>query len=135
MVLRDLLCALFMWQTSTRGHDTGKLAVADFVNAKNPREPFVGFPLLPPMLWSAGEPGPVLCVSMHGTKVSRYERAPPVFLRPNSLQPGLCFPRALALYMWTASLPDAPAGSAVTSFLFRPLRPDHLGFKDEALSS
>ena len=135
VVLRDLLCALFMWQTSTRGHDTGKLAVADFVNAENPREPFVGFPLLPPMLWSAGEPGPVLCVSMHGTKVSRYERAPPVFLRPNSSQPGLCFPRALALYMWTASLPDAPAGSAVTSFLFRPLRPDHLGFKDEALSS
>ena len=135
VVLRDLLCALFLWQTSTRGHDTGKLAVADFVSAENPRDPFVGFPLPPPMLWPAGEPGPVLCVSMHGTKASRCERAPPVYLRPNPSQPALCFPRTLALYMWLASLPDAPPGSAVTGFLFRPLRPDHLGFKDEALSS
>lgn len=31
--------------------------------------------------------------------------------------------------------PEAPAGSAITQYLFRPLQPDHTGFKDCTMSS
>ncbi len=99
VILRDLLCAQYMWSSSQRGHDTGKLALADFVDPARPDTPFRGFPLLAPDLWPAGYIGPTLCVAERGTKTSRLQRAPPVLLAPNPGDPEFCFPRTLALYL------------------------------------
>ena len=47
VLLRDILCLQYMWHSSMRGHDTGKLRLSDF---KDPQRggPFRGFPLPPP---------------------------------------------------------------------------------------
>ena len=52
-----------------------------------------------------------------------------------SSPPQFCFVRTLALYMSVARRPAAPAGTEITDHLFRPLRPDRRGFKQEPLSS
>ena len=51
ILLRDLLCAQYMWLSSQRGHDTGKLGLGDFVDPENPSKSFAGFPLPAPALW------------------------------------------------------------------------------------
>ena len=134
ILLRDLLCAQYMWLSSQRGHDTGKLGLGDFVDPENPSKSFAGFPLPAPALWPAGYTGPVLCVAERGTKTSRISRAPEVLLRPNPSEPEFCFVRTLAIYMAIASHPSAPDGSAISDYLFRPLRPDRHGFREAPLS-
>ena len=135
MVLRDLLCSQYMWVSTQRGHDTGKLGLADFVDPADPSKPFQGFPLPAPHLWPATYTVPTLCVAERGTKTSRVSRAPPVFLSPNLAEPELCFVRTLALYMSLARHPSAPPGSPVIDHLFRPLRRDKGGFQDAPFSS
>ena len=133
--LRDLLCAQYMWASTQRGHDVGKLGLEDFVDPAKPQQPFDGFPLLDPSRWPPGYFGPRLCIAERGTKTNRFERAPPIYIQPNPGEPQFCFVRTLALYTAIARRPDAPAGSEITDHLFRPLRPDRCGFKPEPLSS
>ncbi|KXZ45432.1 hypothetical protein GPECTOR_54g172 [Gonium pectorale] len=133
VLLRDLLCSQYMWQSTMRGHDTGKLGLADFCDPDRPGAVDTRLPLPPPWSWPAGRQYR-LCVRERGTKTSRTRRADPVFLEPNPGRPELCFPRTLALYMWRSAQPGAP-GCAVRSWLFRPLTSDRRGFKEEPLSS
>ena len=60
---RDLLCSQYMWASAQRGHDVGKLGLADFVDPADIRRPLGGFPLLAPALWPAGRGTPVHRIS------------------------------------------------------------------------
>ena len=131
LLLRDLVCFVIMWVTTSRGHDCGKLRLDDFRDPANPRRPYGGFPLPLSLVYPVGFH---LVMSQLGTKTYQGCRAPPVQLWPvGDLE--LCPIRALAEYSRVCLLPGAPAGSAITNYLFRPLRSDHAGFKESAMSS
>ncbi|GIL93774.1 hypothetical protein Vretimale_78, partial [Volvox reticuliferus] len=131
--LRDLLCVQFMFQSTYRGYDVGKLALGDFCHPDYPDRADWRLPLPPPQEWPPGATYR-LCIRERGTKTSRIQRAPAVYLQSNPTCPARCFPRTLALYMWRARQPDAD-GFQVVDHLFRPLRPNRLAFKEEPLSS
>nr|AAM94959.1 recombinase [Volvox carteri f. nagariensis] len=132
LLLRDLLCCQFMWHTSYRGHDTGKLRLRDF---RDPRGggPFRGFPLPLPDPFGA-YPSLSLRIEQLGTKTSKGRRAPPLELRPDP-SPRHCFLRTLALYWQLCHAPDAPPGSAISDYLFRPTDRGHQRFVERPFSS
>ncbi|GLC39170.1 hypothetical protein PLESTB_001301500 [Pleodorina starrii] len=131
-LLRDTLCCQFMWHTSYRGGNTGKLRLMDF---RDPVRggPFRGFPLPSPDP-SGSYPPITLRVEMVGTKTSKGRRAPPKTLTVDS-EPKHCFVRTLALFWASSHAPDAPPGSAITDYFFRPLDPSHQRFEAGPLSS
>jgi hypothetical protein len=131
MLLRDLLCVLYIWATSMRGADVGKLRLDYFRDpASGGRQPFRGFPL--PLLWlaQAYPPGVTFLVSQFGTKTYQLSRAPCIMFAPADNHQA-CFVRALAVYLALSSSPRSPPGSAVTGYLFRPLASGGGGFKDD----
>ncbi|GLI59332.1 hypothetical protein VaNZ11_001190, partial [Volvox africanus] len=96
---RDLLCVQFMFQRTYQGYDVGKLSLGDFCHPDNPDRADWRLPLPPPQEWPPGATYR-LCVRERGTKTSRVQRAPAIYLQSNPTCPAQCFPRTLALYMW-----------------------------------
>ena len=133
VILRDLLCAQYMWKTSMRGHDTGKLSRIDFVDPRNPRRVYEGPPFTPAP--GGGLVGPThVCVAEVITKTYQDSRAPRVDLAADA-EPAYCFIRTLVLYLSLCRCAEAPPGAALLHYLFKPLRSDRRGFKEEPLSS
>jgi hypothetical protein len=114
LLLRDLVCFVLMWVTTYHGHDCGKLRLDDFQDPTNLQQPYRGFPLSVQLVYPVGFH---LVMSQLGTKTYQGCRAPPVQLWPvGDLE--LCPLRVLAEYSQACLLPGAPAGSAITSYLF-----------------
>ncbi|KAG2439632.1 hypothetical protein HXX76_004984 [Chlamydomonas incerta] len=105
VLLRDLLCWQFMWQTATRGRDCGKLRVDDFREPGRTSEAYRGF--------GASSAPTLLVLSQFGTKTYPGRRAPVREIGRTESEP-LCFIRTLWAYLAAlAQLPPAAGGSPV----------------------
>ena len=116
----------YMWATTTRGHDCGRLRLDDFRNPTDAGLAFAGFPLPLP----GTGPLPTLVVRQLGTKTHQGERAPPHLLSPCSVV-AECFVSTLALYQLACSQHGFP----LCGVLFRPRRADQHGFEECPMSS
>ncbi|GLC41162.1 hypothetical protein PLESTB_001797700 [Pleodorina starrii] len=130
VLLRDLLCFMYMWLTTTRGHDCGRLSLGDFRDPRDVGRPYGGFPLALLQPWEAYPAGFHLVVSQLGTKTYQGRRAPPVRLAPVE-EMGFCFVRTLAQYLGFCRR----GGWPVQGYLFRPLEPNQSGFSERPLGS
>ncbi|KXZ42531.1 hypothetical protein GPECTOR_138g662 [Gonium pectorale] len=128
--LRDLLCALCMYQSTYRGFNAGKLRLRDFCNPERHGEPDRRLPLPSPMTWAPGTTYR-LCIREHETKTVRGKRAPAFYLEPNPERPALCFVTGFAYYLWLAGA----AGQPITDYVFRPLAPTRQHFREAPYSS
>lgn len=127
---RDLLCYQFMWHTTTRGHDCGRLRLSDLRDPANSSSAYSRYPLPLPLLGTPLTAFPTLVVSQLGTKTYQGRRAPARDLAPAPVT-SQCFVRCLAVYLKLCS----EGGWAVGDWLFRPLRADRRGFEERAMST
>lgn len=116
-LLRDLACALYMWLTATRGGDTVRLQLCEFVRGPG------GSELLTASDWAAIERAgadpsaraPQLYIWPLQSKTCKQQR-PPVQAVPPQPDPRFCFIRILGKLLTAARA----AGDPVRQYLARP---------------
>jgi hypothetical protein len=117
LLLRDLVCALYMWLTATRGGDAVRLRCDEFVTA-----PGNGLEVMSSAGWAAVEAAgadpaasaPRLYIWPHQSKTCKQQRPPMQVVLPQP-NPQHCFVRALGKYR----LACAAAGHPLELHLMR----------------
>ncbi|KXZ42393.1 hypothetical protein GPECTOR_153g66 [Gonium pectorale] len=98
LLLRDLLGCIYMWESSLRANDCGRLQLLDLVDPACHDQPYAGWPLPSAGSWSEEDSRLVLYIRPHGTKSRRTRRAD-VFTIASHAEAPYCFVRALSLYL------------------------------------